>query len=80
MGRYRCSRYICCYVRKSCLYLDLPFHSDAEEHDEVHYKYWPEHWHIKGIKKRANHGDDDAFRRRMPAKESFISQNCGTIH
>ena len=43
------------------VYLDLPLHSDAEEHDEVHYKYRPEHWHVEGIEKCANHGDDDAF-------------------
>lgn len=60
-------------------YLDLPLHSDAEEHDEVHYKYWPEHWHIEGIKKCANHGDDDAFRCRMPAKKSDPSENGITI-
>lgn len=55
------------------IYLDLPLHGDAEEHDEVHYKYRPEHWHIEGIKKCANHGDDDAFRRRMPAKKDDMS-------
>ena len=54
-------------------YLDLPLHGDAEEHDEVHYKYRPEHWHIEGIKKCANHGDDDAFCCRMPDKESNIT-------
>lgn len=54
-------------------YLDLPFHGDAEEHDEVHYKYRPEHWHIEGIKKCANHGDDDAFCRRMPDKKGNIT-------
>lgn len=43
------------------VYLDLPLHCDAEEHDEVHYKYWPEHWHIEDFKKCANHGDDDAL-------------------
>lgn len=50
-------------------YLDLPLHSDAEEHDEVHYKYRPKHWHIEHIKKCANHGDDNAFCRWMPAKK-----------
>lgn len=60
-------------------YLDLPLHSDAEEHDEVHYKYWPEHWHIEGIKKCANHGDDDAFCRGMPAQTSDFSENGVTI-
>lgn len=54
-------------------YLDLPLHGDAEEHDEVHYKYRPEHRHIEGFKKRANHGDDDAFRCRMPGKTSKTS-------
>lgn len=44
-----------------CTYLNLPLHGDAKEHDEVHYKYRPEYWHVEGIKKCANHGDDDAF-------------------
>ena len=47
-------------------YLDLPLHGDAEEHDEVHYKNGPEHWHVEGFKECANHGYDDAFCRRMP--------------
>lgn len=47
-------------------YLDLPLHGDAEEHDEVHYKYGPEHWHVEGFKECANHCYDNAFRRRMP--------------
>lgn len=60
-------------------YLDLPLHSDAEEHDEVHYKYRPEHWHIEGIEKCANHGDDDAFCCRMPAKKNYLSENICEI-
>lgn len=44
-----------------CIYLDLPLHRDAEEHDEVHYEYWPKHWHIEDFEKCANHGDDDAL-------------------
>lgn len=46
--------------------LDLTLHGDAEEHDEVHHKDGPEHWHVKGIEERANHSDHDAFCRRMP--------------
>lgn len=53
-----------------CTYFNLPLHGDAKEHDEVHYKYRPEYWHIEGIKKCANHGDDDAFCRWMPEKKS----------
>lgn len=46
--------------------LDLTLHGDTEEHDEVHHKDRPEHWHVEGFEERANHSDDDAFRRRMP--------------
>lgn len=58
-------------------YLDLPLHGDTEKHDEVHYKYGPEHWHIEGFKERANHGDDDAFCCRMPEdiKEKEMHNN-----
>lgn len=43
-------------------YHDLSLHGDAEEHDEVHYKYGLEHWY-EGLEKcrGSNHGDDDAF-------------------
>lgn len=50
------------------IYLDLPLHCDAEEHDEVHYENWPENRHIEDFEKCANHGDDDALRRRVPAE------------
>lgn len=43
--------------------LDLPFHGDAEQHDEIHYEDGPEHWHVKGVEECANHSDDDALRR-----------------
>lgn len=46
--------------------LDLTLHGDAEEHDEIHNKDRPEHWHIEGFEECANHSNDDAFRRRMP--------------
>lgn len=59
----------------SYIYLDLPLHCDAEEHDEVHYKYWPENWHIEDFKKCANHGDDNALCRRVPAERSDPGQN-----
>lgn len=63
-----------------CTYLNLPLHGDAKEHDEVHYKYRPEYWHIEGIKKCANHGDDDAFCRWMPEKKSSkLSKNNVTV-
>lgn len=41
--------------------LDLTFHGDAEQHDEIHYKNGPEHRHIKGFKECANHSDDNSF-------------------
>ena len=63
----------CMHQSMYTFYLDLPLHGDAEEHDEVHYKYRPEHWHIEGFKKCANHGDDDAFCRRMPGKKMTYS-------
>lgn len=61
----QCSVIQCIYL-SVCMfcfvfYLDLPLHGNAEEHDEVHYKYRPEHWHIEGFKKCANHGDDNAL-------------------
>lgn len=61
-------------------HLDLTLHGDAEEHDEVHHKDGPKHWHVKGIKERANHSDDDAFCRRMPEltttkKEKYYSRD-----
>lgn len=43
--------------------LDLSFHGDAEEHDEVHDQDGPEHGHIEGFEERAYHGDNNAFRR-----------------
>lgn len=58
---------------KAFFYLDLPLHGDAEEHDEVHYKYRPEHRYIEGIEKCANHGDDDAFCCWMPVKKSEVT-------
>lgn len=57
------------------IYLDLPLHCDAEEHDEVHYEYWPENWHIEDFEKCANHGDDDALRRRVPAERRDPGRN-----
>lgn len=54
------------FVFPVVVYLNLPLHGDAKQHDEVHYEYWPEHWNIEGIEKRANHGDDDAFCCRVP--------------
>lgn len=57
------------------LYLDLPLHCDAEEHDEVHYEYRPEHWHIEDFEKCTNHGDNDALCRRVPAERSDPGQN-----
>ena len=51
-------------------YLDPPLHGNAEEHDEVHYKYWPKHWHIEGFKECANHSDDNYFCCRMPEERS----------
>lgn len=63
------------YVCLVSIYLDLPLHCDAEEHDEVHYEYWPEHWHIEDFKKCANHGDDDALCRRVPAERKNPGQD-----
>lgn len=53
---------------KSEAYLNLAFHRDGEENNEIHDKDRPKHWHVKSIETRAYHCNQNGFQCAVPVR------------
>ena len=50
-------------------YLDLTFHSDSKEHEEVHNQDWPKNWNVKYSEESTDHSDRYSFCTAVPKLE-----------